>query len=85
MKSIIDLMLCEQEENGLLSTNLECEAFRIWIEVSGKLRDIVTENKHLLDELDDSVLELLTLYEERGYKTGVRDGIKIQNEIKAFN
>lgn len=84
-KSIIDLMLDEQKYNGSLSIRLECEAERIWIEVIDKLESIVTEDKHLLCKLNDSVIELLGLYEKNGYEAGFKDGIKTMKEIEALN
>lgn len=81
-KGFIDLMLHEQREERELSKNIECEADENLYEVIQKLKGLVSYN--IVNELENHITELLSLYEQRAYEVGIKDGIKLLNEIKAF-
>ena len=82
INKVIDLMMMDQKDSGVLSKNIECEA-------EDKQRELLIEAKEktsketytLFLKLEDYLIELLALYEERAYKTGFRDGIKLMNSI----
>ena len=91
-KNIIDLAYESQREGGNLTDDIECKEFDEYFEILEELRQNmksrdkdVTEVYKLMTDFELLAGCLMRIYEERGYKQGFRDGIKIQNEIKALN
>ena len=83
MDNIMDLMLNEQQEHGTLSENINCKSDILWHEISIKLKGMVSQEAYkMINEMENCLGDLLALYEERGYKTGVKDGIKLIDSIK---
>lgn len=92
-KSIIELAYNSQvEDDGELYPNVESEAY----EEYGKLLDVINNEvgkdkvdvkrvRRLLLDLEMAVGSLSRNYEKRGYTMGFKDGIKLNNEIKALN
>ncbi len=85
-KSIFDLMLHEQREEGELSTNIVCKSDSDFDKCIQELEKIVPSEAHsIVSDLENNLLQLLYLYEQRGYEVGVRDGVKLADDIKALD
>lgn len=91
-KNIIDLASESQREDGNLAEDIECKEFDEYFEIIDELRQNmkssnkdVTEVYRLMTDFELLAGCLMRIYGERGYKQGFKDGIKIQNEIKALN
>ena len=83
MDNIMNLMLNEQQEHGTLSENINCKSDILWYEISIKLKGMVSQEAYkMINEMANCLGDLLALYEEREYKTGVKDGIKLIDSIK---
>ena len=83
INKVIELMMIEQKDNGVLSKYIECEEEGERNELFNKVKENTSEETYrIFLELEDCLTGLLILYEDRAYKTGVLDGIKLSNSIK---